>query len=406
MQEDARQTKLGQPPIDNTRDDLRTPDREGTSRPDHRRERLRPDEPARHTAAELPHAPLMEKGARPFVAIVMPALNEEKYIENAILSVLPAKGDLPVELLVMDGGSTDETRAIVSRLAAHDPRIRLVHNEGRIQSAGVNLAARIASPQAHYMVRADCHAVYPPGFVRQCIDTIIAHRATSVVIAMRTRGRSLMQSAIAAAQNSRLGNGGSAHRRQGMTGFVDHGHHAAFDRAAFRAVGGYDESCPYNEDAELDKRIVSAGGRIYLNGNIAIDYFPRDRLSALARQYANHGWGRANTLIKHGGVPQIRQVLPVLVLLGSAAGLVLGLSVHPVFLFVPTGYIAAACLWGAFLAIEQRALAPLMSGPAAIVMHMAWASGFLKRFGQQAASVMLKRFANARPGAPPVGKAG
>ncbi len=395
MQEDASQTKLGQTPLDqNPPGRLEPLEKSG----------LRASGTQHPPAPELPHAPVMAEAAHAFVAIVMPALNEEKYIESAIRSVLPAEGEMPVELLVMDGGSTDDTRAIVARLAAQDERIRLVHNEGRIQSAGVNLAARIASPQAHYIVRADCHAIYPPGFVRQCIETIIAHHATSVVIAMRTRGRSLMQSAIAAAQNSRLGNGGSAHRRQGLTGFVDHGHHAAFDRAAFRAVGGYDENCAYNEDAELDKRIMAAGGRIYLNGNIAIDYFPRDRLSSLARQYANHGWGRANTLIKHGGMPQIRQVLPVIVLLGCVAGLALGLTVHPVFLLVPASYLAAACIWGVLLAVDQRTLPPLLSGPAAIVMHLAWAAGFLKRFGQQGVAALARRFGNARPGAVPISR--
>ncbi len=333
----------------------------------------------------------MAEGDRPFVTIVMPALNEEKYIESAIVSVLPARDDNQVELLVMDGGSTDATRKIVARLSAADPRIRLVHNEGRLQSAGVNLAASIADPKADYLIRADCHAVYPPGFARACIDTIRKHHATSVVIAMRTCGRSPMQTAIAAAQNSRLGNGGSAHRRLGLTGYVDHGHHAAFDRKAFRAVGGYDETCPYNEDAELDKRIVAAGGRIYLNGNIAIDYFPRDNLKALARQYANHGWGRANTLLKHGGTLQIRQILPVIVLLGCLAGLVLGLAAHPIFFVAPVAYVAAACTWGLVLAIKQRSVATLLTGPAAIVMHMGWAAGFLKRMGQKVSSKLAKR---------------
>lgn len=354
--------------------------------------------PQRSASVILPHAPPTPEGQRPFLTIVMPALNEEKYIESAIVSVLPDLEDDQIELLVMDGGSTDATREIVSRLSAQDPRIQLVHNEGRLQSAGVNLAAGLANSNAAYLVRADCHAIYPPGFARACVDTIMKFRAASVVIAMRTRGRTPVQTAIAAAQNSRLGNGGSAHRRLGLTGFVDHGHHAAFDRNAFRAVGGYDETCPYNEDAELDKRIVSAGGRIYLNGNIAIDYFPRDSLKALARQYANHGWGRANTLLKHGGAPQIRQILPVFVLLGCVAGLILGLTAHPIFLVAPLAYVAAAFTWGAVLAAKQKSVATLLSGPAAVVMHMAWATGFLKRIAQEVRSKMNLRFWNTGAG--------
>ena len=36
------------------------------------------------------------------------------------------------------------------------------------------------------------------------------------------------------------------------SGYVDHGHHAAFRAASFKAIGGYDETFSHNEDAEFD----------------------------------------------------------------------------------------------------------------------------------------------------------
>ncbi len=63
-----------------------------------------------------------------------------------------------------------------------------------------------------------------------------------MVVPLRTIGVTPLQRAIAAAQNSRLGNGGSAHRLGGISGYVSHGHHAIFDRREFLRVGGYDES--------------------------------------------------------------------------------------------------------------------------------------------------------------------
>jgi len=44
-----------------------------------------------------------------FVTIVMPALNEERYVARAIASVLPRSADLAWELLVADGCRTDAT---------------------------------------------------------------------------------------------------------------------------------------------------------------------------------------------------------------------------------------------------------------------------------------------------------
>ncbi|MEL7048523.1 MAG: glycosyltransferase [Pseudomonadota bacterium] len=89
-----------------------------------------------------------------FVTIVMPALNEERYIRDAILSVLPDPNDIDCELLVMDGGSTDGTCALVQKMHETDPRIRLLHNPKKVQSAAVNLAARKADPRARCLVRA------------------------------------------------------------------------------------------------------------------------------------------------------------------------------------------------------------------------------------------------------------
>jgi succinoglycan biosynthesis protein ExoA len=311
-----------------------------------------------------------------FVTIVMPALNEERYVARAIASVLPRSADLAWELLVADGGSTDATCEIVERMSASDPRIRLLRNEKRIQAAGVNLGARHADARATHLVRADCHAEYPPGFVERCVRTLVETGAGTVVVPMRTRGTTCMQRAVAAAQNSRLGNGGAAHRMPGQSGFVDHGHHAAFELAAFRQVGSYDESFPHNEDAELDRRMADAGRRIYLDAGAVLTYYPRSDLIALTRQYFRFGAGRANMLIKHRARPRLRQMLPVaafLVCLGS-----LGLSVvHPVFLSAAAAYALACLGWGAALAVREGDRCLLLSGVAAITMHMSWAAGFL-----------------------------
>ncbi|MEO1538727.1 MAG: glycosyltransferase family 2 protein, partial [Pseudomonadota bacterium] len=315
-----------------------------------------------------------------FVSIVMPALNEERYIRQAITSILPPAGTLDCELLVLDGGSVDETCAIVEEMGREDPRIRLVPNPKKVQSAAVNLAAKVADPRARCLVRADCHARYPENYAADLVATLRTQDVSSVVVAMRTQGVSCLQKGIAAAQNSRLGNGGSAHRIVGKSGLVDHGHHAAFDREMFLDQGGYDEACAFNEDAEFDQRLIKNGGRIYLNGDIAIDYYPRDSLIALAKQYANHGWGRANTFIKHGGRPKLRQVLPVLILAACVGSFLLAaITANALFLLVPTAYFSMASVFGLLLAFQHRCACSALAGPAAVVMHMSWAVGFLRR---------------------------
>lgn len=315
-------------------------------------------------------------GALPPVTIIVPALNEAQYILPCLASLQAQRGCDVLEIIVADGGSSDGTQALVLAQAAADPRIRLIDNPGRLQSAGVNRAAVLADPRAAVLVRADAHVTYPDHFAADCVAALVAHGATSVVVPMRTVGRAGFQRAVAAAQNSRLGNGGAAHRTNPTSGFVDHGHHAAFDRAFFTKIGGYNETFSHNEDAEFDVRSAQAGGRMWMCGSACIDYHPRSRAVALARQYTRFGRGRARTLLTHWMRPKLRQLLPVLLLPGLV-GCVLLAFVAPVFALIPLAYAGACCGTGAIFAVRARDPWLLAAGPAAMIMHLGFAWGFL-----------------------------
>ena len=315
---------------------------------------------------------------RPFVSIVVPTLNEEHYIEACLNSLVGQWPEGFYEILIMDGGSTDRTKQIVASFCERYPAVVLQANPRRIQSAAMNLAAQHASQQATLLVRADAHALYPPDFITRCVAALVANNATSVVVPMHTRARpgAGLQTSIAAAQSSRLGNGGAAHRVGANSGFVEHGHHAVFDRAFFCSIGGYDESFTHNEDAELDVRAIEAGGRIWMCAESPVTYYPRDRLGRLARQYFRHGAGRARTLRKHRLKPKPRQMIPVVALAGCAAGVITAPFVPMLALFALI-YPATCLSWGVHGAINRRDPRMLAGGLALMTMHLSWATGFL-----------------------------
>ena len=305
--------------------------------------------------------------------IVIPGLNEERFIGGLLKQLLADQGLVDPLIVVADGGSRDASRAIVQAAARDAPQIRLLDNPARLQSAGVNLAARLYGQGRPWLIRIDAHATYPEGYASSLVAQALDRKAASIVVAMDTVGAPGFQRGVAIAQTSALGTGGSAHRVAGASGWVDHGHHALFSTAAFLAGGGYDESFSHNEDAELDLRLAKAGGKIWLTDQPRVTYYPRDTPAALWRQYFAYGRGRMRTVLKHQARLRPRQALPLLVapaLVLTVASPWFGLAAAPAFLW------AMACLaFGLALAIKRRDPWGVLAGPAAMIMHAAWSFG-------------------------------
>ena len=309
------------------------------------------------------------------LAVVVPTLNEERYIVlclNRLLSQLHEQD----RIYVADGGSKDRTVPLAYSMAKRDPRIIVVDNPRRTQAAAVNLVAAQLAGRNRLLIRADAHNDYPRGFIRCVVKAYEEQGPASVVVRVETIGRTCFQKAAAAAQNSRLGNGGSPHRTQNTSpGWIDHGRHALFDLTFFREVGGYDETFRANEDAELDLRIAKAGGRIWLCPDPPVRYFPRSTPLALAKQYFHYGWGRYRSSKKHNIPLKTRQLLTVSVMTVNLACLFLSLAWLPL-LVLPCMYALVCLCWGTALAIKAGNRCVGASGIAAIIMHTAWSTGY------------------------------
>lgn len=310
--------------------------------------------------------------ARPLV--VIPCLNEIEHIEPLVhqMSVAAARRDGRV--VVADGGSRDGSREAVAAIAARDPSVVLLDNPARVQSAGINAAVAAYGSGFSHLVRIDAHGGYPDDYVAILLDEAERTGAAAVVVGMVAAGERGLQRISAMTQNARIGNGGSRHRFGAGGRFVDHGHHALIRLDPFRAVGGYDPAFSHNEDAELDTRLTAAGYRIWLTGRTRVTYYPRRTVPALARQYFNHGRGRARNIAKHRSVPKLRQVAAAAVL--PAILPVLVAPAAPILAAPALLWVLACLAAGATLAVSARNAALLFAGPVSMVMHAAWSAGF------------------------------
>jgi glycosyltransferase involved in cell wall biosynthesis len=210
----------------------------------------------------------------PLVTVAIPCLDEARFIERSVRAALAQ--DYPADRLdiaVADGGSRDGTREMLDSLAAADARLRVLDNPGRIQARGMNEILRVA--RGAVIVRLDAHSEYAPDYVTQCVAELKRTGADNVGGAARPRAETPFQHALCAALDSPFGVGGAGYRSADSEGYVDTVFCGAFPRAVFERVGMYDPDAVVNEDAELNQRIVAAGGRIYLSRRIVAYYYPR-----------------------------------------------------------------------------------------------------------------------------------
>lgn len=325
------------------------------------------------------------------VIVAIPTLNEEQHIEKTIRALMrPLEWTSDCDFVVADGGSTDRTREIVQTLSAEFPNLRLIHNAERLQSAAINIVvAQAANPRHSILIRCDAHAIYPYGFVKSLAETLTANSVASVVTAMDSIGTTATARAAAWVVDTPVGSGGAAHRGGARSGYVDHGHHAAFDLDWFRKVGGYDKSFSHNEDAEYDLRLRRAGGKIWLDAGVRLAYVMRPSIRSLARQYWNYGRGRARTVVKHAIRPRLRQIAPVLNLLLLVVSAVTAIFWWPGAIWVAAYATLLLCV-GLAGAVRLKSLSGFFAGPALAAMHLAWGAGFLTQLSKAMARAILR----------------
>jgi succinoglycan biosynthesis protein ExoA len=316
-------------------------------------------------------------GAEPCVLVVIPCLDEADHLPGLVARLTDQTPAGLATIVIADGGSIDGTVEIAERLVLTHVNVAYVHNPAKIQSAAVDLAVERFAGDCTYLVRIDAHAGYPDGYVDALVAVAETTGADSVVVSMNTVGESGFQRSVARAQNSKLGNGGSAHRNAARGRWVDHGHHALFRLASFRAIGGYDETYSHNEDVELDIRLARADGRIWLTDEPTIEYYPRTSAAALFRQYLNFGRGVARTRVKHRLGLKPRQAAPLLV----APAIVIVFPAILAAVFVPSiawmGIFAVPGIaWALACGLAGVAWRDPRAGLALAVMHLGWSAGF------------------------------
>ena len=318
----------------------------------------------------------------PAVSVIMPVLDEERHLADAVRQILAQDYPGALELVIALGPSRDRTDEIAAGLVAADPRVRTVANpSGRTPSA---LNAAIAATRHEIVVRVDGHGLLAPGYVRNAVLLLERTGADNVGGVMHAEGQSVFEQAVAVAMTSKLGVGNAKFHTGGEAGPAETVYLGVFRRATLEKLGGYNEAFIRAQDWELNHRIIEAGGLVYFSPELRVTYRPRPTFAALAKQYLHYGRWRRVVMRTHSGTASSRYLAPPAALLAVLAGTVLGiigLASGVVLLnlgwLAPAGY-ALGITAGSLLESRSESWAVRLRLPAVLAtMHFSWGWGFL-----------------------------
>ncbi len=253
----------------------------------------------------------------PEVSVVIPMHNEQRYIRPCLESLAGQTFPLDrMEVLVVDGASTDRSAEVVESMAGAFPNLRLLRNTVRWTPDSLNMAIREA--RAEVIVRLDSHCRYESDYVALCLETLRRTGAGCVGgrLVAESGGPGLSAEAIREVQMSRFGTGGSRWRSGGQAGTVDTVPFGCFPREVFDRVGLYDVRLPRNQDNELASRIRAFGYRVYFDPRIRATYYTRRNLRDYFRMLWLNGLYHSLTWRVNPHSFQWRHFIPMLFLVG------------------------------------------------------------------------------------------
>lgn len=220
------------------------------------------------------------------ISVVVPCRNAAGFLGTQLEALARQHYPEPWELVIVDNGSTDDTRAVAERYRTRVPQLRIVDASERPGAAYArNTGARAASGLNVAFCDADDEV--EDGWLAAVADALREHEA----IAFRTDTAKL--------------NGGAAERtiRQsdGLQPYVYppylpySGGTIAMRRDLFLKLGGFDETMLACEDADLCWRVQNSGVPLFFAREAVIHVRLRPSLSAMCRQARL--WGEYNVVL-------------------------------------------------------------------------------------------------------------
>lgn len=299
----------------------------------------------------------------PFVSVVIPARNEEKFILRCLETIV--NQDFPkenLEILVADGVSEDRTKEIVFLWSQKYPWIRILDNLQKFTPFGLNIGVKEARGQV--IIRMDAHAGYHRDYISKCVKHLKESEAWNVggIIKTLPAEKTIAAKAIALCLSSSFGAASDFRLGSKKAREVDTVFGGCFPREVFDKVGLFNEKLRRSQDLEFNLRIKKAGGKVLLFPDIVVEYYPQSTLRGFFRHNVEDGIWSVLPLKFVKTKFKLRHYIPLIFVL------TLPLSVWP--------YLPASLLFSLRIALEEKDLRFLFLMPLAFaVRHFGYGLG-------------------------------
>jgi glycosyltransferase involved in cell wall biosynthesis len=348
------------------------------------------------TAATLPPAsevPLLDRAVapgpgpgpagRPFrepeplVTVCVPMRDEAGAIEACLDGFAAQTHPLDrLEVLVVDGGSTDGSRQTLEVRAAQAAWIRVVDNPHGTAAAAFNCGLRVARGEVFCLFSA--HGVPDPRYVERSVAVLAETGATGVGGRYLHVGTDPASNAVGRAMVSPVGMA-SPHRFARDRAVVDTISHPAYRAEDLAGIGEFDERLERNSDYEFNWRLRQAGRTLLFDPSVESVYRPRPSLKALGRQFWAYGRWKKRVLSRNPGSFRPRHLV--------APAFAASLAAAPVLAWSPGGRRLLAAELAAYAVLvaagtlharpdEHNADVATLAA-CFPVMHACWGAGFL-----------------------------
>lgn len=272
----------------------------------------------------------MDKEKKPFVSALLVTRNEQTYIEQAMLSLINQTYPRDrYEIIVIDGGSSDQTLSIVERLLTEyrteSFEIKCFDNPKQILASGWNIGIKAA--KGDFVIRIDAHAKAESDIIEKSVDTLM-----SIPDAVCVGGRLVTKSIegndeiVSKVLSSPFGVGNSLFRVSSVPGYADTAVYGLYRKDIFEKVGYFNEHYARNQDIELHARIKKAGYKFYFNPGIVTTYYARNTVPRMMRQAFGNGKWNMVLLKNRSAALSIRHIIPFVFVVYLIVSTVMGFA--------------------------------------------------------------------------------